>query len=243
MVVWMIATTAASLPPEGERDAWQGMRMATEAPHVPDGAYDRARDGKVVTGLDDVPGSRLRKAWGVAVVPVSIDAMWAAINDNASKTRLTKIRHVELLEGTPCTDDRLVFQYLDVRWLTDRWWVVRQRWNTSLWQRSEGRVRELFWRSEEVALPAGANRWAQGGIPLPFTEGAWMLVDLGEGRTLVEYFSWSDPGGAIPARLASRFAAGGIEDTLEAMVTLAREGSTCPHEVLHPAYEDAVALP
>ncbi len=42
-----------------------------------------------------------------------------------------------------------------------------------------------------------AREWADQGIELPFT--------------------WSDPGGSIPAGLASRFAAGGIEDTIAAM--------------------------
>jgi hypothetical protein len=50
-----------------------------------------------------------------------------------------------------------------------------------------------------------------------------MLIDLGEGKTLVEYYVWSDPGGMLPPGPASRFAGGAVKDTLIAMRGLALE--------------------
>ena len=44
----------------------------------------------------------------------------AAVIDNASKTRVTRLSHVEILEGQPCGSDRVVFQYLDVRFFAVR---------------------------------------------------------------------------------------------------------------------------
>ena len=64
-------------------------------------------------------------------------------------------------------------------------------------------------------------------MPVAYIEGAWYLHALGEKTTLIEYYTWSDPGGAIPAGLASSFSSSSIEDTIEAMVKLARAGSSC----------------
>lgn len=48
------------------------------------------------------------------------------------------------------------------------------------------------------------------------------------GRTAVEYYAWSDPGGIIPARPASRFAAGAIERLLNDMEAFAKEVAHLP---------------
>ena len=131
----------------------------------------------------------------------------------------------------PCGPERTTFQYLDVSVLTDRWWVVEQRANTALQARSGGRVRELVWRAADDAdaiLTASAREWTAKAVQVTRTEGGWFLVDLGDGRTLVEYVVASDPGGAIPAGVANRFAASGIAGTLDAMRRLAVAGPGCP---------------
>ena len=228
------AVLAGATGPAASDDALAALRasrLAVSAPHVPDSAYARAQAGDVVTGLESVEGSKLRKAWGVAVIHQPIEALWAAVNDNRSKVRTTRLSHVELLEGEYCGSERVVFQYLDIRWLTDRWWVVRQQQNDTVARASAGRVRELVWRNlPSHPLSRDAMRWARGGMELPFVEGAWWMQDLGDGRTLLEYFCWSDPGGSVPARLADRFAAGGIVETIRGIEALAQEGPACSIE-------------
>lgn len=170
-------------PTLAEVEPLRGSRLATSAPPIPADAYLSAEAGQVATGLVAVDGSSVRKAWGVGIVDVPIEAMWAAINDDRSKPSTTRLAHLEVLDGEPCGAQRTVFQYLPISMASDRW--------------------------------------------VPFTEGGWLLADLGGGRTLVEYYAGSDPGGSIPAGLASRFAAGGIEDTIAAMAGLARKGPSC----------------
>jgi hypothetical protein len=205
-------------------------RALPSAPLLPDSAYAQALEGSVPTGLIDVPGHKARIAWGVAVVDQPIERFWAAVNDDRNKTSYTKLEHLELLEGSYCSAKRLVFQYLGVSMLTDRWWVVDQTHNTPLAQATGGAVREVSWKSRTgygEQLPPSAKEWADQGLELPFTEGAWTLVDLGDGRTLVQYYAWSDPGGNIPARMASSFAEGGISDTIASMNRLATKGPSC----------------
>lgn len=207
-----------------------GARALPSAPTLPASAYTEALAGKVPTGLVDVPDHKARVAWGLAVVDHPIDRYWAAVNDDRNKVAYTKLEHAELLDGSYCAAKRRVFQYVGVPLLSDRWWVVDLAHNGPLHEATGGAVRELSWRSlpdQAASLPDSARSWADKGMEVPFTEGAWALVDLGDGRTLVQYYVWSDPGGNVPAGLASSFAEGGVSDTIEAMARLAAKGPSC----------------
>jgi hypothetical protein len=157
----------------------RGLRLLDSVPDVPADAYLRAASGEVVTGLVEVPGQKARKAWGIGVVDASIDRYWAAVNDDRSKVQWTKLDHLSLLRGEYCGAERLVFQYLGVTMLTDRWWVVQQQQNVTLHEQSGGRMREMTWKSIEGGEELFDDRdreWADQGMRIPFTEGAWLLV-------------------------------------------------------------------
>ena len=209
-------------------------RLGSDAPVIPDSAWADVANGDVATGLVAADGTKARKIWGVGVLEVPIDAFFSAINDDRNKTRYTKLDTVLVLDGEPCGAERLVFQRLPVPFLTDRWWVVQQRIHTTLQEQTDGRVREMAWRPPPAGLPpleGEAAKAADGHLQITFTHGGWFLVDLGpkDGtpRTLVEFWSWSDPGGNVPIGLAANLALGGIEDTFDTMSDLARTGPSC----------------
>lgn len=225
VLLLVLAPTFAGTVADGRALAapYRGDRLLGALPDIPEDAWARAEAGEVVTGTADT-GSKYKRVWAVGVVDVVIDRFWAALNDDQSKPRYASLAHVELLSGEPCASGRVVFQYLEVSMLSDRWWVVRQTANTALSERSGGRVREMSWASLDdgaAHLNDAARAWADKGSPVPFTEGAWLLVDLGDGRTLVEYVASSDPGGMVPAGLASSFAAGSLKSTFDGMKRLA----------------------
>ncbi len=212
----------------------RGTRHGSEAPGIPDSVWDEVANGSVATGLVDADGTKARKIWGVGVVDVPIDAFFSAINDDRNKPAYTKLDTVLVLDGEPCGADRIVFQRLPVPLLTDRWWVVQQRIHVPLQEASQGRVREMTWRPPPGGVPdltGEAKAAADGQLQVTFTYGGWFLVDLtgedGTPRTLVEFWSWSDPGGNVPVRLAASMALGGIEDTFDTMADLARTGPSC----------------
>jgi hypothetical protein len=210
---------------------FRALRMTANAAAIPAEDWARVASGEVVTGPVPASASGLKGAYGLAVFPVPIDGLWRAINDDRSKPDYSDLAHVEVLRGEPCGAERTTFQYLDVSVLSDRWWVVDQRANTELAARSGGKVRELVWRAAgdgEAALSPSAREWAARGVQVTRTDGGWFLVDLGDGRTLVEYVVSSDPGGAVPVGIANRFAASGIAGTFDAMRRLAVDGPRCP---------------
>jgi len=210
----------------------RSQRLVHDAPAIPPEAYQEVAKGEVATGLQDVDGYAAKKAWGVAVVDVPIARYWAAINDDPGKQTNGLIEHVKVLAGKVCAPDRTVFQYLPVTLMSDRWWVAKISVNKALQERTEGRVREMEWQSvhEDAFADPQVDAWVQDGVQVGFTKGAWWLVDLDGAHTLVEYYAWSDPGGRVPAGLASRFAAGSISGTLKEMAKIALGDPGCPIE-------------
>jgi hypothetical protein len=230
MWAWIAGMAAAADVPArlAEIAPLRSMR-ATSAPAIPEAGYAKAIAGEVATGVTSA-GDGKSRVWGVAVVPVPIDRFWGAINDDQAKPRWTDLAHLELLRGEWCSAKKTVFQYLDVDLFSDRWWVVEQSHNEALARSSGGQVRELGWRSVpdgESLLNDGAREWAARGVQIATTAGAWLLVDLGDGTTLVEYSAYSDPGGIVPAGVLSRFAAGSVVSTIDAMRRLAVDGPAC----------------
>jgi len=237
VLVALMSPAADAATPEqvharlAEIQALRPKRLDDQAPSVPKDAWDKAAEkGKVVTGLITVEGHKAKKAWAVAVLDVPIGRFWAAINDDKNKPDHSSLEYAEVLKGGVCGRDRRVFQFLPIGWgVTARWWVINVKANDAIEQASGGRVREQHWKTDgDWTVPtATARAWAEQGMHIDMTRGSWLLVDLDGEHTLVEYYTWADPGGALPAGFASRLAAGNIEDTFEAMTDLARKGPHC----------------
>ena len=207
-------------------------RLYRGAPSIPAEAYARIASGEVVTGVVEVPGHAARKAWGVGVVDVGIDALWAALNDETLQAGGSAMAYARVLRGAPCADGRDVLMVMDIPLMSDRWYINHNRYNQAVAAASGGRVRELYWdltpHPEELSIPAEARPLIEDAVYLPSNTGSWWLIALDDNHTILEYSSWSDPGGNIPAGPATSFVAGTIEDSFDAMERIARSGrSAC----------------
>lgn len=200
-----------------------------DVPAIPASAYEQAAAGQIAVGLEDVPGHKAKKAWGVGVFAVGIEQIWAGLNDETQHVDISAVGAAEVVRGRVCEDHRRVFMYLPIPLLTDRWWINENTYNTALYQATGGRVRELVWRSVDPAsqalTPSAQAKVDAGGVPIASSEGAWLLIALDDTHTLGEYYVWTDPGGSIPAGIASKLAAGGIEDTYRDMEAYARDAT------------------
>jgi len=220
----VIEERLAAVAPLGE------LRLSQQHPPISSATVAKLVDGHIETGLAEVAGKKAQIAWGVAVLDVSVARLFSAVNDDHNKPRYSKLSHVNLLEGELCGERRLAFQFLPVPLINDRWWVIEQRRNTTLSTRSDGAVRELVW--SKVAdgasrLDEASRAVAAGGIEAAENEGGWWLLALDADTTLLQFWALSDPGGRVPAGLASQFAGGSIRDTIGRMETLARKGPSC----------------
>ena len=210
----------------------RSQRITAHAPELPDSAWQQATSGEVVTGVLSVPGHKAKIGWGVAVMAVNIERLWVGLNDELQHTELLGLGHIEIVQGAPCTDRRHVMMLLPLPIVSDRWWVIENRYNTALSEQTSGRVRELTWTGQTdpsaAALSAEARQKVAGAVPVTFNHGGWLLIDLDGEHTLGEYFSWSDPGGELPAGPTSAFAGATIAKTMRAMTHYANtQKSTC----------------
>ena len=217
---------------------WQPLRSSTTAPNIPRSDYQAALDGKIVSGIEIVEDIKAAKAYGVAVFDIPIETFWKAVADEDHHANALPITHSMTIDGKRRSPDHTIFQFMDIPILSDRWWVVRIKYNGGLYTASEHRAWELIWedRLKEPAIRAKiAPELITEGMPIAWTKGAWLLVDLGRGQTLVEYHTWSDPGGSLPPGPASRFAAGEVKANLRSIRAFAKSHTpTCSGTYVRP---------
>ena len=198
----------------------RGLRTAREPAEPPASAYGQLGGGPQA-GIEPVAGTTA-KAWGVAIFDLPVEAVWMAVNEESRMAGALPVSVSRVVGGQVNGSPRRVFEAMDLPLVNDRWWVVDVTHNAALYEQSGGRVWEASWTDathHAVVDDAVARQAMEAGVPVDWTYGSWLLVDLGD-RTLVEYYSWSDPAGVIPAG-ASRFAGGAVRRTLAAIGELA----------------------
>jgi hypothetical protein len=224
----MATTEELVLAKVAEAAPYRAMRLVESPPAIPADAYVTAAKGDIASGLIEVPGVAARKVWGVGVLDVDIGTLWAAIDDETRQADYNAIDFSQIQTGAPCEAGHTTFQFLSVAMATDRWWVTKPVENTALKEKSGGTVREYAWTSSvDLADVKTADALAKtkDGMPIAWTKGGWFLIALDESRTIAEYNVWTDPGGSIPAGMASWFASGSIDGVMEAVVAFAKQGS------------------
>ena len=217
---------------------WKAQRPSGTAPNIERSVYEKALSGEIVTGIEVVPDVKAAKGYGVAAFDIPIQTLWKAIADEDHHAGKLPISHSKTVDGKPRTHNHTVFQYIDVPILTDRWWLVQIQYNASLFNTSNGRAWELWWkdRIKETSLRSRLDAdLIDSGMPIAWSKGAWLLVDLGQGKTLVEYHTWSDPGGSVPVGPATRFAAGEVKSNLKSISEFAKNHTpTCGGQYFRP---------
>jgi hypothetical protein len=243
LACWVLLGAASASPDQASPEAellqriddvapYRSLRLAPGPPEIPRREYERVARGRIITGLQPVEGHAAKKAYGAGLVDVPIGLLWAVVNDELHHPGYTKVEYAELVDGAPCESGRAVLQFMPVPVIADRWWITHLSTNDGIWEASGGKVRELSWTSTvdpSVVTSEKGREVVAENTPVGFTRGGWLLVEIDEARTLLEYYIWTDPGGRIPKAAANLFAAGGIKDAIEAMEQYANEAEpTCP---------------
>lgn len=221
------AALAASVPDQVLAvAAFRSKRIAKDAPVVPASAYETAATGKIATGVEYADGVAAGKGWAVAVSDVRVESLWMAMNaEDQYVGRFNGLNASAVLSGTAHGSPRVLFQSLDLPIVSDRWWVSLEQFNAPLYTQSDGRVWECAWTDATDPARVAGTPWADfaaAGVPVAWSKGAWLLIPLEDGRTLIEYFVWTDPGGKLPAGAATRFASGALDRSVRDLEAFAR---------------------
>lgn len=174
----------------------RGARTARFSEPPPRKLYEKAgKDtGEVVTRRHG------KKGFGVVVAEVPAEALWKAINDEDAHDEggYLPTSRSEVIGGTPRGVARRVFQAGE-RLGLGRWWITRTTMSGDLFEVSAGGLWESVWEDDmkSVSSETAPVEDPPDLSPIKFSRGAWLLVPLSEDCTLVEHFSWSDPGGFV----------------------------------------------
>lgn len=195
---------------------------------LPVALYEKAMESPGKPVLER--GGKLAQA--VLLTTYPIESLWMAINDedHYAGGDYLPVRHSEVIEGVPRGERRLLFQYFK-RAGVGRWWIDEVVMNRELYEKSGGMLWELRWwdlmeTHDEEDLPAEFRDL--GLAPIRESRGAWLMIPLAEHCTLVEYVTFSNPGGFL--NVAQWFAAGHvIRETLDGIQRLASEHIPQPH--------------
>jgi hypothetical protein len=183
--------------------------------------YEKAsrKPGKVVTERDG------KKGFGVVVADLPVEALWKAVNDEDAQDEgdYLPIDRSEVVRGTPRGLERWVFQSGE-RMGLGRWWITRTTMNGALFEASGGRLWESAWEDDMAHLESKTAPVEDPPdlSPIEWSRGAWLLVPLGEGCTVVEHFSWSSPGGFV-GFMSGLVLGKALTQTVEGAVRMARE--------------------
>ncbi len=214
------------------------------APRIPATAYRAVPKDGVQSGILIEDGHEVAKAWGLAIVKLPVEQLWMAVNDEESYPGTLPVTVSEVFRGEPHKNGRLVFQKMALPGpFADRWWIIKKNAGEEMFTASGGALWEAC--AENATNPAlltgtPAKRHLKDADPVNWTWAGWTLIPLSENLTLVEYFTWTDPGGSLPAGPASRFASGAVKRTMAKIEELARRYK--PEDMLRFTRPDGTPL-
>ncbi len=219
-------------------------RNCDSAPRIKSTAYRAVLKDGIQSGIQTEKGQGVAKAWGLALIRLPVEQMWMAVNDEESYPGTLPVTVSEVFQGEPYKDGRLVFQKMTLPGpFKDRWWIIKKRAGERLYTATDGRVWEACAQNAtDPSLLVGSplKKHLEGAQPVNWTYASWTLIALSEEITLVEYFTWTDPGGSLPAGPASRFASSAVKRTMAKIEQLARQYK--PEDMLHFTRPDGTPL-
>jgi hypothetical protein len=171
----------------------------------------------------DVPGSSFDELRLSLVSPLSLDRLCAAVYppvfSNAPEPRFKKR---ELLRQTET--ERWTYEQISVPVVSDRDYVMHVKLNAPA---SSGRCDVTFETVEDASRPP-----VRGFVRIPVIRGHWDLVPATDGRVIVRYEIFSEPGGAVPAFLARSRQRGAAIDFMK--IILSRASAPSPTSTRAP---------
>jgi hypothetical protein len=213
----------ARIADAGVERAARTARFSTPPPRK---LYEKAagRVGEVIVDKDG------KKGFGVVVVELPVEVLWRAINDeDAQDTKgYLPLSRSEIIGGTTRGTERRVFQAGEKMGL-GRWWITRTTMSGELYEVSEGRLWEAAWETDARDLePKRAPVDDPPDLsPIEWSRGAWLLVPLDDGCTLLEHFTWSKPGGFV-GLMQGLVLGKALRQSVEGMVRLAADRYRTP---------------
>jgi len=142
----------------------------------------------------DVRGSSFDEFRIIAVRALSLERMCDAIFTGGGKVQSSvRFKKREVLRETDT--ERWAYEQIAVPWVSDRDYVMHTRLEHPA---SSGRCEVSFETQVDPSRPP-----VPGFVRIPCIRGHWWVAPMADGKLWLRYEVFSDPGGGIPAFLAS----------------------------------------
>ncbi|MCO4769857.1 MAG: hypothetical protein KDA24_07475 [Deltaproteobacteria bacterium] len=224
-------------------------------PALTDAQLERLAAGKVLKVRQvSEDGDEPQRAIGLLRTAHPAAALWLSARD-VHFTAVDELVEVKLTP--PAQWPAVWYQLLDMpRPFSDRHWVVDVTDTHSLATATGGRCWEHAWVLSEHGPTVAADAVGAGRVPgidsdriedaiyTPVNHGAWLVIDLGDGTSLLGYHVTSVIGGAIPDKLVADYTLFTLGKMLKGVAE--RVPTVVDHyDAAHPPIEggDGKALP
>lgn len=189
--------------------------------------FERIAAGDVARSL--VPGEVMLASQGAQWIPESCVHFWVALQDPEHLPVGKQDTVLQRLPGSTAAR-RLNYQHVKTPWpLADRQQTFAVTANKALWEASGGQVWE---RAVSMLGPELAPSPDPDAVWIPYTGGGFVLVEaLGGCLTILQLEV--DPGGSVPADLATRLGLGMMKRNMEQIAAYAR-GTSAHYTAGHP---------
>jgi len=216
--------------------------------------YAQVIGGESVFKARKLPGSDIAEGGVARILQVPAWQIWRAVVDEPHhKDFMPQIFFADVLEGAG--QGRLIFDFLEIPFLDDRQWVVEAKHWGALWTKSSGRIWMASFKTPEDQaavirrglqsgkIPDVVKALQEDAITIKESRASYTLIELPDGRTLVEYRVFTDPGGSIPAWALNGGAPLTAKKLVEVLETRAREAGPHYAQPGHPTLYDPAGRP
>ncbi len=171
-------------------------------------------------------------ALAMVVSPLSKEELWLGSADGEHSGEQAEL----ITHDLPLRPGQMFrwYGFVDLpRPLSDRHFLIHTTINQAVEQATEGRVWSRHWRLEDDGKATMAPIVASGAVKgldvevfkeavyLPLNYGAWLFVDLPDGRTLFAYHTAMSLGGDFPDGLVNRYTYFGLDRLTELVLAQA----------------------
>lgn len=188
---------------------------------------------------------RRKGAEGFAVAIYDLEAvdLWRSLNDFELQVSggYLPLRFAKVLSRSPDGDQLDVVQLFKQAGM-GRWWVNRIYLNEELHRASGGRLWEMHWEDliDETDLDDLPQPVQDAEVrSLVESRGAWLAIEVSPGCSVLEYYTYSDPGGflgAIQWLVARRAIRGAVQGMADLAADYGPDALPAPFEEVQAAY-------
>lgn len=219
-----------------------------------DEEYLRVAKGESVFKTRDIAGTPIKEGGVSKLVNIPAWKIWRVVTDEYHHNQyMPQIKFATVLKGQG--SGREIFDYLEIPIVSDRQWIVTALNWGDLWKKSAGKIWLVTFNTpkdqldiitknlESGKIPADIKKIQSDAIIIKESRASYTMIELPDGRTIVEYRAFSDPAGKIPASILNLGLPSTAKKLVNAIEERAKTADSHFSDPKHPIITDPIERP